>query len=180
MNHSQLSFIDWNVVAVCLSSGALLPPNYGHWFRFLVVSQPIRNLGNLHRAECIACWGAGWTSRAIWAKEGTVVMIGQVWLSDAWVYGCGGLLGSMLTATGFHQLLQFQSYPVSTSVEERIYKSRDKANYIRHKAGLQIKVLGIKWSSITYFFRGKARLSQLLMFRFSNGYLKLLLSVLEY
>ncbi len=56
-------------------------------------------------------------------------MTGEVRLSTARVCGCGWAVRSMLTAIGFNQLLQFQSDPISTSVEGQICKERETVTH---------------------------------------------------
>lgn len=72
----------------------------------------------------ITCWCGGWASRAIWADERTVVVTGELRLRNAWVCGGGWAFRPMLAAIGFHQLLQLQSNPVPTSVEEQIIQGK--------------------------------------------------------
>lgn len=123
----------------------------------------------------ITCWGGGWASRAIWADEGAVVVTGEVWLSNAWVCGCGRAVGSMLTAIGFNQLLQFQSDPISTSVEGQTYKRNRTSMTHKHveggRAGLQKVLHTRRWARLAM------NVNVCPIFRLNNGYLKLLLSI---
>lgn len=58
----------------------------------------------------------GRAAGAIRAEEGAVVLTENLRLSGARVCRRGRPVGSLLTATGFNQLLQFQGDPVPASV----------------------------------------------------------------